>query len=284
MDKEPFIVKSGKGHSIEIEQGSTHAKSRRNVVASEDDDRAERMVGEGVQEERRSSEESGHVGLTNAVAEAQASAIEAPQEAAARQSVETAAAEAREVLADVPEPEAPADAGKGPVLQLEVQGDEDARAEKAGVDGDRFVGEDEQPAPDDEFVAEPEAQPLTNRQKIENLQASANRILVEQAEFRPGDLDIAKHASSEPELVLPEVDEPPAPPEVPDEPVAAVAPPPAPIEELPPELVGNIGFTPAATPETPESAFLARVKALRNNMSVTDDRLTKLQSKPPVKP
>jgi hypothetical protein len=52
---------------------------------------------------------------------------------------------------------------------------------------------------------------------------------------------------------------------------------------LPPELEGNLGFTPPPAPEAEASGLLARVRALRSHMSVTDDRLTKLQGKPPIK-
>jgi hypothetical protein len=128
----------------------------------------------------------------------------------------------------------------------------------------------------------PEPEPLTNRQKIEQLQASANRILVEQTEVQPAELEIEKHDDPEAQLVVQaqDGDALPVAAQTAIEPAVVVV---APVEELPAELAGNLGFAPPVE-DPAQSAFLARVRALRNNMSVTDDRLTKLQSKPPVKP
>ena len=125
---------------------------------------------------------------------------------------------------------------------------------------------------------------MTNRQKVDNLQAQANRIQIEQAQAAPAEL-----------LLDPSVQDPARQETTDADPVQAAAPavsqddpPPVPVtvvsEGLPPELEGNLGFTPAVPVDTPESGLLARVRALRSNMSVTDDRLTKLQGKPPIKP
>ena len=284
MDKEPFIVKSGKGHSIEIEQGSTHARGKRTYVAPQDEAPREQVVSEeGSTQERRQldlKQEGAEQTLSDPDRVLQADpqqapespdhAVVAPQDLAPKSRVE------------VPEDSPAGSPNDGPVLLQEVHGDEDARADKAEVQTDRFVGVEEDAPPEPDMVSVPEPSPLSNRQKIEQLQASANLILVKQTEGQPAELDIEKHDTPEPELVIdPQQDDRlSSPSEETTETVVVQA---APGEDLPAELAGNLGFTPAQE-DPAQSAFLARVRALRNNMSVTDDRLTKLQGKPPVKP
>lgn len=283
MDKEPFIVKSGKGHSIEVEQGSSNARSKRTYVAPQDEAREDQVVSEGQTQERRQLDLSKEgVEQTLGTQDQKLQAEEAPlpepehaQHASAGDPVDAAGG-------GVPEDLASAAGAAGPVLVQEVQGDEDARADKAGVGADRFVSGQDEGAPEPEIVAVPEPEPLTNRQKIEQLQASANRILVEQTEVQPAELEIEKHDDPEAQLVVQaqDGDALPVAAQTAIEPAVVVV---APVEELPAELAGNLGFAPPVE-DPAQSAFLARVRALRNNMSVTDDRLTKLQSKPPVKP
>jgi hypothetical protein len=286
MDKEPLIIKSGAGHKVEIEQGSTHAKGRRNLVASGEDALPDHMVKEGLTEERK------EIDLSAAAEEAQAPAAQDKAAAA-----ETPALKKPMTDSEEPEPEtstqtefpvldpieAPTGA-QGPSVQREVLGDQDATTEKAEVVGDRFLGGQDGAAAEEELVSEPESHALTNRQKIEQLQASANKILIDQAQRPLKTLDIepqtreagAVESDSHTETLEQSAasDEPPSVDNV----VSVAA-----TDDLPPELAGNVGFTPVAK-ESPDSAFLARVRALRNNMSVTDHRLAELQVKPPVKP
>lgn len=286
MDKEPLIIKSGAGHKVEIEQGSTHAKGRRNVVAPGEDALPEHVVKEGLAEERKQidlSVAAEDEGVTASVAEtvlvepagsAPASASDEPEAAVQAQAQATAL---------VLDPTEAAAVAQGPAVQREVQADRDATAEKAEVVADRFLGGQDGGAPSEELVSEPEPQPLSNRQKIEQLQASANKILVNQTERVLGELDIERHTDEEPTLELAGSDAPPKPaPAAPEEPSAPSMVSVAASEDLPPELAGNLGFAPPAK-ESADSAFLARVRALRNNMSVTDNRLTTLQDKAPVK-
>jgi hypothetical protein len=312
MDKEPFIIKSGKGHSVEIEQGSTHARTKRNVIAPQEEAQENRVVSEGAVEERKEFVlETQAVDAAAPVQEAQAVAEEALLAAATKQAeAEGQTRDLREHRETVDEAQAPSAAEDGPVLRNEARADEDARAEKAeaekdryahaqeevtadrdvrvekaGVEADRFVSGDEEAVSDEQLVCEPEAPALTNRQKIEQLQATANRIQIEQGQRPPAELEIEEQPQHEPQMQVQAHPDSAMTKAVEDEEVAPVAPvvvvPDAPA--LPPELEGNLAFAPP-TQDSAQSAFLARVKALRNNMSVTDDRLSKLQSKPPVQP
>ncbi len=286
MDKEPLIIKSGAGHKVEIEQGSTHAKGRRNVVVPGDEARSDQVVKDGPSEERKSidlSVEAEDVGVSTAAVGAVL--VEPPADAPAASSVDAeAVATAARAASPVLDPAEPAAAAEGPAVLREVLADRDATADKAEVLADRFLGWQDGGPPSEELVSEPEPQPLTNRQKIEQLQASANKILVNQAERTLGELEVERHIDPEPDLGLAADDDTPlAAPAAPEDVPAPSLVPVAASEELPPELAGNLGFAPPAK-ESADSAFLARVRALRNNMSVTDNRLTALQDKAPVKP
>ncbi|MFM8863511.1 MAG: hypothetical protein ACKOFG_01040 [Limnohabitans sp.] len=313
MDKEPFIIKSGKGHSVEIEQGSTHARRKSNVVAPQDEAHEERVVKESVQEERKLAD----LGAQGVDVEP------GPAAATVAEQAETSSTGGRASQVDVPDGD-PAAAGQsgvqvesvaagaaqdGPVMVLEARAEEDAKAAKGDIASDRYLSGDasrdrqddargpkeevladrfasDQPEtpPDEDLRGGPPEQALTNRQKVELIQAQANRIQIEQAESAPAELVVERHArdratqptfSSEPEPVAaPAIVED-------DKPLVGLA---VASEGLPPELEGNLGFAPAAAPQAQESGLLARVRALRSNMSVTDDRLSKLQSKPPIKP
>ena len=285
MDKEPLIIKSGAGHKVEIEQGSTHAKGRRNLVAPGEDALPDHMVKEGLTEERKeidlsaAAEEAQEPGQDKAVEE-EAGALKKPMTDSEEPEPAKASVQAEFPVLDPTEASVGAE---GPSVQREVLGDQDATAEKAEVVGDRFLGGQDGEAAEEELVSEPESHALTNRQKIEQLQASANKILIDQAERPLKDLDIepqtreaeAAESDSHTETLgqAAVADEAPAVDNI----VSVAA-----TDDLPPELAGNVGFAPAAK-ESPDSAFLARVRALRNNMSVTDHRLAELQVKPPVK-
>ncbi len=314
MDKEPFIIKSGKGHSVEIEQGSTHARRKTNVIAPQEDALEDRVAKESAQEERKLAALS----LSGEDVQASTSAVAASEHAESSlprpASTEEVVPEGAPVPADesVVQIDAAAEGPSqdGPVIALEARADEDARAAKGDVASDRYLSGDESreadrdargpkeevqadrfatdhpDAPLDEDLRGPgePAQPLTNRQKVDSLQAQANRIQIEQAQAAPAELVLERQDDERAER-----------PDSEAEPAQAAAParsdeekPPVAVatisEGLPPELEGNLGFAPAAPTEAAESGLLARVRALRSNMSVTDDRLTKLQSKPPIQP
>jgi len=314
MDKEPFIIKSGKGHSVEIEQGSTHARRKTNVIAPQEDALEDRVAKEGAQEERKLAELSlsgedvqASLGPT-AASEHTESSLPRPEghEEALPEGAPLPADQAA-VQIDAASAVASQD---GPVIALEARAEEDARAAKGDVESDRYLSGDESRqaerearGPKEEVLADrfasdhPDAlpdedlrgagqpaQPLTNRQKVDSLQAQANRIQIEQAQAAPAELVLERQADERAERPDAEAqpDRAPAPTRAEEEkPQVAVA---AINEGLPPELEGNLGFAPVAPAEAAESGLLARVRALRSNMSVTDDRLSKLQSKPPIQP
>ncbi len=313
MDKEPFIIKSGKGHSVEIEQGSTHARRKTNVIAPQEDALEDRVAKEGAQEERKladltlSGEDLQATQSPGAASEHAESSLPRPA------GHEEAVPERTPVPADqaaVHNAATAAASQDGPVIALEARAEEDARAAKGDVESDRYLSGDESReeqrdarGPKEEVLADrfasdnPDAlpeedlrgagqpdQPLTNRQKVDSLQAQANRIQIEQAQAAPAELALERQADERAERPDAETDPDraaaPARPEA-EKAQATVA---ATSEGLPPELEGNLGFAPAAPAEASDSGLLARVRALRSNMSVTDDRLSKLQSKPPILP
>lgn len=314
MDKEPFIIKSGKGHSVEIEQGSTHARRKNHLVAPQDEAPDNRVLGEFHQQERKAIDLGQHSEeqlpaaseSTQQMAFADSIVLGAADDEATVDLTELRAAET-EVQLDPASSRLPQD---GPVIVLEAQTEEGAKAAKEGIQTDRFLSGDESSGDErqgrgpkesvtaDRFAGEPSAAvqgedmrgpaepepPQTNRQKVDSLQARANRIQIEQSQQLPSDLQVQVH-THEP-FRLDEEGSSFVPAErsgaVEEEAVQPVLP--QATDDLPPELAGNLGYTPAASAEPSTSAWLARVKALRNNMSVTDDRLSKLQNKPPIKP
>lgn len=318
MDKEPFIIKSGKGHSVEIEQGSTHARRKRNVILPQDEAAQEqRSVDEPLQQERKLAElgqqEHDVPGSlardpqqdTQDVSSQRSWTAEEEGSLAPQESTPDAQAFAPDADA-MPTPTPP----DGPVLILEAPAEEDATASRSAIEADRYLsGESlqgaqrdargpQQGALADRFVhddsaalsdedlrqaASPE-QPVTNRQKVNSLQTRANRILIDQEQLPIPERSLQVNAVQGPagDGADGQLPNEPALMQQPEAPLPQLAP--VPGQVLPPELEGNLGFTPAAAQETPASALLARVRALRSNMSVTDDRLSKLQGKPPLKP
>ncbi|MFM8574387.1 MAG: hypothetical protein ACKOBF_00570 [Limnohabitans sp.] len=313
MDKEPFIIKSGKGHSVEIEQGSTHARRKSNVVAPQDEAPEERVVKESVQEERKLADLS----LQGEDPQASLSPSDGAQHADAAASRASSSPEPvpeggalAPRLAEVPEDEAALGAPQdGPVMVLEARADEDAKVAKGGIEADRYLSGDasneaqrdargpmEQVLGDHFASDHPEAlpeedlrgpgqpeQPLSNRQKVDLLQAQANRIQIEQAGAAPAELNLERQSPDRAAQAAGEAGPEPAaaPARTEDAPPSVAAP--VSVEGLPPELKGNLAFTPPPAPEAEASGLLARVRALRRYMSVTDDRLSKLQGKPPIK-
>ncbi len=314
MDKEPFIIKSGKGHSVEIEQGSTHARRKTNVIAPQEDALEDRVAKEGAQEERKladlnlSGEDVQASQSPGSASEQAESSLPRPagQEEVLPEGVPLPADQAAVQIDDA----VAAASNEGPVIALEARAEEDARAAKGDVESDRYLSGDESReaerearGPKEEVLADrfasdhPDAlpdedlrgagqpaQPLTNRQKVDSLQAQANRIQIEQAQAAPAELALERQADERAERpdaeADPELAAAPARPEEETPQVAVVAT----SEDLPPELAGNLGFAPAPPAEATDSGLMARVRALRSNMSVTDDRLSKLQSKPPILP
>lgn len=313
MDKEPFIIKSGKGHSVEIEQGSTHARRKSNVVAPQDEAPEDRVVKESVQEERKLADLSLQREDPQASLSARAGSEEAdtatPRAGSHQEGVPEGSALAPH-QAEVPEDEAaPGAAQDGPVILLEARAEEDAKVAKGDIEADRYLSGDaaqeaqrdargpKEQVLGDRFASDhPEAlpeedlrgpgqpeQPLSNRQKVDLLQAQANRIQIEQAGTAPAELNIERQTPERAAQGAGEADalQAAAPAQAEDAPPPVVVP--VASEGLPPELEGNLGFTPPPAPEAEASGLLARVRALRSHMSVTDDRLTKLQGKPPIK-
>jgi len=147
MDKEPFIIKSGKGHSVEIEQGSTHARRKTNVIAPQEDALEDRVAKEGAQEERKladlnlSGEDVQASQSPGSASEQAESSLPRPagQEEVLPEGVPLPADQAAVQIDDA----VAAASNEGPVIALEARAEEDARAAKGDVESDRYLSGDE---------------------------------------------------------------------------------------------------------------------------------------------
>ncbi len=282
------IIKSGVRHAVQVAQGTKNAKSVRNVVTSDvDAPIEERIVGaqdtplrdaaplQGGAEALRQLAPQGEAEAAAEAAAAGLSRVALPEEAAAP----------RPHSALAPEPEPAAGAAAGPLLTQHARGQEDAFAAKQQplAEQDLRVQQPAGAAPAERLVSDDAAAPIDNRQRIERVQAEANRVRLEQgapaAENRVR-LEAAERAPKAHEVTP--AAPPPARAEAPPDPEAGAAPA-DPESELPPEVAANLGSRSRPVPSAKESDLMARLRAIKSNMSVTENRLTQLHQPEPPK-
>lgn len=287
MDRNPPpIIKSGARHSVQIAQGSTHAKSVRNVVTSDADaPLEERLVNADSTTLREEATLQQGLLQTQQVAAASEQGI-APEDGAQAAStlfIDEEAAAGREgggvMDADAAAP-AP---GDGPIVSRTERGASDAQVAKTQPEAEHRVLLDQAPVPADTQGVVVEATPQQeNRQRIEQLQAQANRIRLRNEQRAASEFNAAQatepvrheHGLLAAADALRSVEAggdqlPPA--------LAGVDVVPAVAPELPPEAANNLASqNPSA--DAKESALMARLRALKSNMTVTENRLTKLKA------
>lgn len=287
MDRnDPPIIKSGARHSVQIAQGTKNAKSVRNVVTSDvDAPIADRFVSaeETVQRQAAVLKQ----GVTQTLEAEKDRIISIAEDAAPSAGMATVVVEqdqhgSGQVLAEEGAP-AQGQMAAGPTLLREERGAQDVQVAKAPVAAENRILIDAEPGPaDTEGVVVEGRQSLENRQRIEQLQAQAQRIRLD-AQARPTQTlnavaagqSVAKdfQLGAELEASAPSADEAsPAP----------VAETPQPVAEAPAEVMANLDHQAAPAGGVvveKESALMARLRALKSNMSVTENRLTQL--KPP---
>ncbi len=281
------IIKSGVRHAVQVAQGTKNAKSVRNVVTSDlDAPLEERIVGaqdapqrdaaslQGGPELQRQLARQGEAGAEAEAPAAPVSHVAAPEAAAPRPQ-----------NAWAPEPEPPAGASTGPLVMQHARAEEDAFAAKQHPLAEQ--AQHMQPlasaAPAERMVSEDAVPPTDNRQRIEQVQAEANRVRLEQGAPAGENrvlLDAAERARKAHEL--PQAAPSPARAEAPPAPEAGAAPAAA-ESELPPEVAANLGARSQPAPSAKESDLMARLRAIKSNMSVTENRLTQLNQPEPPK-
>ena len=281
------IIKSGVRHAVQVAQGTKNAKSVRNVVTSDvDAPIEERIVGaQDVPQRDAASLQGGPEVQRQLVregeAEAEAEVPKAPLSHVA--APEVAAPRPQSALA--PEPEPTAGASAGPLITQHARAEEDAFAAKQQplAEQDLRVQQPAGAAPAERSVSEGAAPPIDNRQRIEQVQAEANRVRLEQ-DAPAGEnrvlLDAAERARKAHEV--PQAAPSPARAEAPAAPEAGAASAAA-ESELPPEVAANLGARSRPAPSAKESDLMARLRAIKSNMSVTENRLTQLNQPEPPK-
>lgn len=286
MDRNPPpIIKSGARHSVQIAQGSTHAKSVRNVVTSDADaPLEERLVNADSTTLREEATLQQGLLQTQQVAAASEQGI-APEDGAQAAStlfIDEEAAAARDGGLAIEADAASAASGEGPIVSRTERGASDAQVAKTQPEAEHRVLLDQAPVPADTQGVVVEATPQQeNRQRIEQLQAQANRIRLRNEQRAASELNAAQatepvrheHGLSAADVARPKE-------AVPAEEAllaAAAADMPAVAPELPPEAANNLAAqNPSA--DAKESALMARLRALKSNMTVTENRLTKLKA------
>jgi hypothetical protein len=281
---DPPIIKSGAHHSVQVAQGTRNAKSVRNVVHAEEQTPSEDRIvvaQEGTMRDApvlqgaQNEEPMGHA-ADRAWQESEHlkdSLAQAPE-------AEGAAGPHRELA---PEEQAGQAAAQGPVVLQQELASQDAHAAKQGLASENLIQVTEDGAPDGTRGPIVEAAAaIDHREKIEQIQASANRIRLDvQQQSSPdpvhqqaGERVLRDHevsaADSAASSAAPSVEEP-----------MASGPAPAVESELPPEVAANLGLGSTAAPAARESDLMARLRAIKTNMSVTQDRLSKLQPNTP---
>lgn len=288
------IIKSGARHSVQIAQGTKNAKSVRNVVTSDVDApikdrfvnaedapvRDAAVLRQGAEQEQQVLKDQRDDYLVEPTAAAVDShlVVDEPKTPAGRVLTPEEAAAA-------------AASASGPILIHEVDAGQDAQTAKVQPVGEHFVQVPQTPvAAPTQGVVTGVQQTQDNRQRIEQIQAQANRIrleneapVAENVVQLPADLlarkphEIGLEAS--PQAAAPDAEPDPvlAAPEL------EMAPAPAPPAQQPPEVAAPAGKVGAAG-DAKESALMARLRALKSNMSVTENRLTKLDQPEPPKP
>lgn len=289
---DPPIIKSGARHSVQIAQGTKNAKSVRNVVTSDADapvpDRFVQVDENTVREAALLQQ-----GLTQEQQLGQAHpqwVVEQDSEMAAthrEQEAPTDMASGNAVLAEqASEHQA---SSVGPSVLREARAEQMGMASKAQAKAEHRIRVDTETAPaDTQGVVIEGRQTQENWQRIEQLQAQANRIRIEAERSQA----VAGAHASPGERGLSQYDVPPAADGIraPEAPPATVRTPllpvntadePVQVAALPPELSANLDHQ-SRVEDVKESALMARLRALKSNMSVAENRLTQL--KPPEPP
>lgn len=292
MDRDDIpIIKSGARHSVQIVLGTKNAKSVRNVVTSDVDApikdrfvnaedapvRDATVLRQGAEQEQQVLKDQSDEYLAEPTAEAVDSNLVVD--------------EPKKLAGCVLTPEEVAVAAvsaPGLILIQELDAGQDAQIAKVQPVAEHFVQVPQAlgAAPTQGVVTDVQ-QTQVNRLRIERIQAQANRIRLdnevpaaENLVQLPEDLlarklhEIAlealpQAASLEAELDLTLAD---AEPDVPPTPV--------PQPEQPLEVAGRV----VTLGDIKESALMARLRALKSNMSVTENRLTKLDQPEASKP
>lgn len=286
--KPPTIIKSGARHSVQVAQGTLNAKSVRNVVTSDADapieDRfvnPQEAAGRQAAALRSGPEEERQAGAANVSLAPGAGVPPAPGHGVVDAQAPAAAAN----WAQAPEAGPAGAAHAGPIVPIQVRADQDATiAKQQPVQTQDVFVQEPQAAHDPRNAFVGDAATPDNLQRIENIQAQAQRIRLDQAAPSsdnrvPINAAPVQRASHELPKAAPPLSAAAARDALaarqPHASAAAQA-------DLPPEVAANMGQTAAAL-QAKESDLMARLRAIKSNMSVTENRLTQLNPTDPPK-
>lgn len=288
MDRnDPPIIKSGARHSVQIAQGTKNAKSIRNVVTSDADApladryvyadesviRDAAVLQQGLAHEQLAGTDRDQEDLMDSAAPAAVAVLVDP---AASQT-----AHDQVVVSDDMQSQAQS---SGPSMVREERAAQDAQVAKVQPDAEHRILIDTEKAPaDTQGVIVEGRRSQENWQRIEQLQAQANRIRLDngmQSVADVGHAQLVERSLNSNELP-PAQDTPQTPSRSEDasaqEPAATVPSSGHEQAALPPEVMGNFDHQAQQAMGGKESALMARLRILKSNMTVTENRLTKLK-------
>lgn len=284
----PAIIKSGARHSVQVAAGTTNAKSVRNVVTSDvDAPIEERIINLPPEPERETAVLQKGLEEERQITERLAFGEEAQtQERSVTLSLDPDPSPNHAHHELAPELPAGGAASAGPVIVQHVLADQDAFAAKVQpeTEPDVFVQEAPTATAADQMVSEHATAMPDNRQRIEQIQAEADRIRLDQA--APSSTHRIKIDPASPVRKRHDVPEADAMPAGAAEDAAqegARAAAAADEAALPPEVAANLGQRTVAPAQTRESDLMARLRAIKSHMSVTENRLTQLHQPEPPK-